>query len=193
MTVGEKGEWSWVSSENNAADRASRLNSTPADLALGSAWLEGPAHLKLPVQDWPMNRDFADRKSKLKVPVDEVKRKIRYQVEIGSAKLNVFPGGPGSLDNFILEKFDHGMCTNSWDKLVRSTSFLFKWYAKMTCFGDQSVDMVAVVDMVAKEMAVTFWMRVAMPATNRAAASGKLKQLTLMLHPKYSDMLVDTS
>ena len=190
LTVGEKGEWYWVSSENNAADRASRLNSSPADLALGSAWLEGPTYLKLPVKDWPMNRDFAERKSKLKVPADEVKRKFRNQVEIGSTKLNVFPGGPGNLDNFILEKFDHGMCTNSWDKLVRSTSFLFKWYAKMTCFGDQSVDMVAVVEMVAKEMAVTFWMRVAMPATNRAAASEKLKHLTPMQHPKYSDMLV---
>ena len=40
------------------------------------------------------------------------------------------------MDNYVLEKLDHGMSTNSWEKLVRRTSFLFKWYAMKTCFMD---------------------------------------------------------
>ena len=78
------------------------------------------------------------------------------------------------MDNYVLEKLDHGMSTNSWEKLVRRTSFLFKWYAMKTCFMDMCVDKDAVVDKIAKEMAVNFWFRVAMPASNKAAADGKL-------------------
>ena len=44
--------------------------------------------------------------------------------------------------------------------------------------------------MVAKDMSVTFWMRVAMPETNRAAVQGKLKHLSPRQHSKYPDMLV---
>ena len=44
--------------------------------------------------------------------------------------------------------------------------------------------------MVARDMAVVFWIRVAMPETNRAASVGKLKHLSPMIHSQYSDMLV---
>ena len=71
-----------MSSENNAADRASRLNSTPEDLGLGSVWQFGPAYLKLPVGKWPKNRDFASRKSKMKVSIEEVRRTFRSQVTL---------------------------------------------------------------------------------------------------------------
>ena len=40
-------------------------------------------------------------------------------------------GGPGSVDNYVLEHFQFGRSTNDWNKLIRSTSFLFKWLAKL--------------------------------------------------------------
>ena len=42
----------------------------------------------------------------------------------------------------------------------------------------------------AEDMAVKFWLRVAMPATNLAASQGKLKTLNPRQHHKYPDMLV---
>ena len=35
-TVGNRGEWYFVSGQNNAADRATRLNSLPEDLGINS-------------------------------------------------------------------------------------------------------------------------------------------------------------
>ena len=58
---------------------------------------------------------------------------------------------------------------------------MFKWFARVQSTEEQSVDMVA------REMAVTFWMRVGMPATNKAAAEGKLKHLAPMQHPIHAD------
>ena len=75
------GEWYHVPSQDNPADRPTKLNSVPEDLGLDSDWLCGPAYLKLPVEQWPINRRFAERKSKFKVPVEEVKRKYRNKVD----------------------------------------------------------------------------------------------------------------
>ena len=46
VRVGEAGEWYHVPSADNAADRPSRLDSSPDDLGLDSEWLCGPAYLK---------------------------------------------------------------------------------------------------------------------------------------------------
>ena len=78
------GEWYHVASTYNAADPATRIATDPKDLALGSCWsdwLTGPSYLKLPVTEWPINRNFAERKTKLKIPVGEVKKRYRSQVE----------------------------------------------------------------------------------------------------------------
>ena len=184
LSVGNNGEWYWVASHDNAADRATRLSSTSADLSLDSGWLEGPAYLKLPVDQWPMNRNFAERKSKSKVPIEEVKKKFKNQIEFILHHTKQNSDGPGSVENEILAKFDYGKCTNNWEKLVRSTSYLFMWFVKMYTPEGLSVGGVA------RDMAITFWLRVAMPASNKAAAEGKLKHLSPMQHPKYGDMLV---
>ena len=42
----------------------------------------------------------------------------------------------------------------------------------------------------ARDMAITFWVRVAMPATNKALLQGRLKHLSPMKHTKYEDMVV---
>ena len=60
--------WYHVASEDNAADRTTRLQSVPSDLGLDSDWLNGPAYLKQPLEMWPVDRNFADRKS-VKLPV----------------------------------------------------------------------------------------------------------------------------
>ena len=189
------GEWYHVASVDNAADPATRVVKDPEDLDLGSDWLTGPSYLRLPVTEWPINRNFAERKSKLKIPAGEVKRKYRSQVEdfddsgcveAKSARVKVteVPGGPGCLDNDVLQRFDYGRKTNSWEKLVRSTSYLFFWFAKVRSSDELPVQLIA------KDMAVDFWFRVAMPATNKAAVEGRLKHLSPMQHVKYPDMLV---
>ena len=45
-------------------------------------------------------------------------------------ELNTTPG-PGSKDNDVMKHFLHGKSTNSWAKLLRKTSYLFIWRAKM--------------------------------------------------------------
>ena len=67
-------EWYHVSSEDNAADSVSE------DFGLDSEWMTGPAYLKLPVKEWPVNRDFADRKSQVKLPVEEIRKRYRVVV-----------------------------------------------------------------------------------------------------------------
>jgi hypothetical protein len=75
--VGEDGEWWHVKSDDNAADRPSRLDSTPADLRLGSEWQDGPSYLRLERDQWPFERNFADRKNKVLIPQEEVVKKYR--------------------------------------------------------------------------------------------------------------------
>ena len=182
-----------------------------------------------------MNRNFADRKSKVKLPMEEIRKPYRESlggldrvtchstsslpdqpaqaVGEGEGKVkealegekgtkgeglddggdlmmvrSVAAGadtvGPGSIDNAVLKHFDYWRKTNDWDRLIRNTGYLFQWLASVQFGEGQSSDMLA------KEMSVIFWMRVAMPATNRAAVQGKLKHLSPMKHSRYPDMLV---
>ena len=39
--------------------------------------------------------------------------------------------GPGSLDNGVLDHFQHGYITNDWDKLLRKTGILMRWRLKV--------------------------------------------------------------
>ena len=194
-------QWYYVPSEHNAADRATRLESIPADLELGSEWLEGPAYLRSPVEEWPIDRNFADKKSGVKIPVEEIRKPYREMLlgETGKTAADKCRagwdvGGPGSVVNYVLEHFQFGRSTNDWNRLIRSTSFLFKWLARLRYKSQESMpehwDELECIDLMSREMAITFWMRVAMPATNQAAGEGKLKHLSPMKHAKYQDMLV---
>jgi hypothetical protein len=73
-------KWYHVSSQNNAADRTTRLHIVPEVFGLDSEGMTGPAYLKLPVKEWPVNRDFADRKSQVKLPVEEIRKRYRVVV-----------------------------------------------------------------------------------------------------------------
>ena len=194
VKVGQAGEWYHVASADNAADRATRLGAVPADLGLDSEWLCGKPYIKLPVNMWPIERNFAEKKSRVKLPVEEVKRKFRSRLDtdgellIGAVTVvpGIAVGGPGCGENYVLLHYQHGRITNSWTKLVRSTSYLYFWKAKLMTNEGMSVEHMAMA------MAVTFWVRVAMPATNKAAMDGKLKHLTPFKHAEFPDILVVT-
>ena len=90
--------------------------------------------------------------------------------------------GPGSLDNGVLDHFQHGYITNDWDKLLRKTGILMRWRLKVMkasplAGAEQSA-------------AAVFWFRTAMPATWEAGKKGKLKHLTPVQHDEYEDLLV---
>ena len=88
---------------------------------------------------WPINRKFADKKSRVKFPVEEVKWKYRNRLDTAGELLigaavgvpDADAGGPGCAENHVLLHFGHGWLTNSWDRLVTVTSFMFQWMAKM--------------------------------------------------------------
>ena len=234
VPVGYNGEWWHVSSEDNAADRASRLDSVPADLQLGSVWQTGPDYLCLEREEWPVDRRFADRKTKVLIPEEEIVRKYRglsdgcgyinlqdlvdhrrgeeqqsmlgnenvIQVQLFKVGIEEYvnknwetkcrvtgPGcgcaGPGSKENEVLKHiFSYGYITNDWDKLLRKTSLLFEWRARVLKKKGNTTG--------SKDMAEMFWMRVAMPATNKAGSQGKLKHLTPKKHDEYGDVIVVT-
>ena len=62
-------EWHHVSSGNNAADVVTRIGSTGEFLRQGFGWFEGPEYLKLPVSQWPIDRNFAERKSPVSIGI----------------------------------------------------------------------------------------------------------------------------
>ena len=165
------GEWYHMASQENAADRPTRLDSRPEDVAIGSEWQEGPSYLRRPFSEWPWERNFADRKLSEVLPREEFAAKYK--------------GLPGKLvrqtterikheENPIMKKFDDGFITNDYDKLIQMTEPLFRWTARM-----RSGKMRGSLTLTSREMAVLFWFRVSMTATRKAVVAGRLKELTL--------------
>lgn len=200
--VGYEGEWWHVSSENNPADRPTRLDSKPEDLGLGSEWQTGIEYLGNPRELWPFERKFAaERKDQVKVPSEEVNKKYRGMIgskaEISlisldsnscavqmykqTAKLKEL--GPEDEQNPVVEHFQGGYTTNDWEMLVRKTGLLFRWIVKV--LKKQQ----AAVKVTEKDLAVLFWVKVAMPATRKAYEEKKLTKLSLWEH---ENMLVIT-
>ena len=100
--------WYHVASQDNAADRTTRLQTVPSDLGFDSVWLNGPAYLRQPFELWPVNRNFADRKSKVKLPMEEIRKPYRERLDDGGDLMmvrSVAAGadtvGPSSLDNAV--------------------------------------------------------------------------------------------
>ena len=148
-----------MKSADNAADRSSRLDSTPSELGLESGWQRGPDYLTKDREHWPLDRSFADRKNKVHIPKEEIIKKYRGLSDscghinlhdlvdhrgekvsvlgnmfIGDKELHILGkiiGGPGSKENDVLKFFGQGYITNDWDKLIRKISLLFRWRHKV--------------------------------------------------------------
>ena len=108
-------EWFYIPTDKNAADKGTRLQSVPGELGLNSEWLTGPSYLKKPIELWPINRDFSDRKSKVQLPMEDIRRPYREQllrqhddsvVVVNSAGVEDVQVGPGCLDNYVVKHFD---------------------------------------------------------------------------------------
>ena len=78
--VGNDGEWYHTPSAFNAADRPTRTDTTPEGLGYNSEWQNGPPFLRLPVSAWPINRDFASRKTD-HIPHSEILKKYRGVIQ----------------------------------------------------------------------------------------------------------------
>ena len=75
------GEWWFVVSKDNAADKATRLNTDCSDLSLESKWQNGASFLKSPQLDWPINLDFTEKKDDY-IPQAELLKKYRYLMQM---------------------------------------------------------------------------------------------------------------
>ena len=195
----ENGEWYHVPSDSNPADRPSRVDSEPPDIMPGSSWQRGPNYLRLPRKDWALERNFADRKGKVQVPVEEVARKYRDKLSV-DCKMVSFDildqvdkeieadrtvmvsnlGAEGTLGpedegNPIVDLFDKGYCTNSWDTLLRRTGYLFRWIVQVINKRGEGL-------VTERQLAERFWIRVAMTNTREAWKKKKLTKLTLWEH-----------
>ena len=127
----------------------------------------------------------------MKLPVEEIRRQYRDQMGYTNqvtvhSKYSTKLGnvGPGNLGNDVLMYFDFGHCTNNWNRLIRRTSIFFMWFVRV--LGEKGHG----AHKLAENMAIMFWIRAAMPATNVAVSEGKLKNLNPQQHPKYPDVLV---
>ena len=63
-----------VPSKYNAADLPTRLDCSIVDIDMESVWQSGLAFLRKPPHEWPVNRDFANRKDQLVPQFDILKR-----------------------------------------------------------------------------------------------------------------------
>ena len=149
-----------VRSHDNAADRATRLDSKIEDVDMHSEWQSGPTFLKDPPSDWPTNRDFADRKDQL-IPQVEILKRFRCLIQATT-----------TTEVFGIAQLIDPYSTNNWDVLVRKTQVLLLIIQKMKrCNSDNTSNLV-------KE-AKHLWFLSAMKETIEAMDAGKLKELDL--------------
>ena len=162
------GEWYHMPSKHNAADKPTRLETKPEDLAIGTEWQDGVPYLREPFSSWPWNRNFADKKVSEVVPREELTSKYRG-ISVGATTATLKEN-----EIEILKKFDDGFVTNDFDKLIQMTEPLFRWFSVV-----MAKKMPGVITLTSKELATRFWYRVSMPATRKALTAGRLKELTI--------------
>ena len=113
------GEWYHMASQENAADRPTRLDSRPEDVAMGSEWQEGPAYLRRPFSDWPWERNFADRKLSEVLPREEFAAKYK---DLPGKLVRQTTEKIEHDENQIVKEFDDGFITNDLDKMIQMTA-----------------------------------------------------------------------
>ena len=156
--VGDEGEWWHVPSSHNAADQPTRLDSTAESISRESSWQKGPRYLYEPVESWPIDRNFADRKDSC-IPDAEILRKYRGIVHEVTATVIPDVGVHKLIDPFS---------TNDWDRLIQQTQILLLPFLHKRGITDNSARL---------EVAEKVWFRQAMEDTRLAVSEGKLKSL----------------
>ena len=157
--IGENGEWYHTESKNNAADLATRLDSTTRDIGSDSEWQCGPSFLKLPPSEWPISREFAKRKEDY-IPQCELLK--RYRGLINNTQIKPYP-----CINQLLDP----ECTNDWDYLLYKTQLLVFPFMK------KKHDVTSFQEVAVIEAAKRQWFLSAMPETVAAKKAGRLKEL----------------
>ena len=160
--IGNDGEWWHTDTKNNGADIATRLDSSPADIDFGSKWQTGEDFLKLLPCQWPINRDFANRKDDC-IPKGEILKKYRAIVNANMVQLERVTGVSALIDPYS---------TNDWTVLLRKTQCLLNFVQqsdskKKTEIAQGKVD------------ARVLWFRSVMKDTDEACQQGKLRELDI--------------
>ena len=104
--VGLNGEWWHTASCHNAADQATRSDSSPLDVDHTSKWKHGPEYLKDDPSNWPINRDFATRKEDC-IPQSELLKLFRGLIQKTDA-----------ISYTGIHQLIDPWGTNYWDKLL---------------------------------------------------------------------------
>ena len=164
--VGENGEWWHTESKNNGADIATRLETSCDDL-LSVGWQHGPEYLKLPRNQWPLNRNFADRKNDL-IPQNELLKRYRSIVN----HVDVTAQNEGVSEEFGVHKLIDPYSTNSWETLLTKTQVLLTWRNKVKNDG-------ALVASQTLDQAKNLWYLTSMKETQEAIDAGKLRDLDI--------------
>ena len=159
--VGKAGEWYHTSSVNNGADQATRIDSSAADISENSTWQLGPSYLKLPLEHWPINRDFSLRKEAC-IPESEVLKRFRCIIQV--AQTHISYGIHCLIDPYS---------TNSWERLIRRTQLL------LIPFRPRNAQVVSQASLI--QSAKRLWFISAMPDTLSALDSGRLRELDIQV------------
>ena len=96
------------------ADIASRKEADPADLVEGTEWQDGPAFLKLPESEWPIDRDIMKEDDSL--PREELRKQFKHQAFV---QKTLCPAD--SPLEYIASK------TSSWSLALKKTRYLSHW------------------------------------------------------------------
>ena len=159
-TVGYNGEWYHTDSHNNAADIVTKISSGIADISLGSQWQSCLDWVRLPPTEWPIERNFAERKDE-HIPQIELLKRFRCIIQKTDVQVEV------SGINQLIDPFS----TNSWEKLLRRTQFVL--------YAFQGKTYLAVDDIQIIEEAKRQWFISEMVHTQEALQRGRLKELNI--------------
>ena len=117
--VGKNGEWWFTPSCHNAADQATRPDSSPKDVNLNSSWQSDPSYISEPPSQWPIDRNFALRKDNC-IPQKEHLKQFRFMFQINDASQSP------SVDQFLSP-----FSISNWNKLICVTQLLLSWFYKV--------------------------------------------------------------
>ena len=157
--VGNNGEWWYTPSCHNAADQATRPDSSPKDVNLNSSWQSGPSYLCEPPSRWPIDRNFALRKDDC-IPQNELLKQFRCMIQATDAS-------PSPSIDQVLSPFS----TNNWNKLIRVTQFLLSWFYKV-CAPETCAALMLT-------QSQRLWFLSVMSETHASVKAGRLKELNI--------------